>query len=644
MTGDWFVVAPALAVTLLLVFLPGVVALRGVGLTGLALFAFAPVLSVAMIAVVALVLGLAHVPWSPVTLGAGLAVLVVAAWVLGRVLGHPARTEPVHPRSARWVLPVAVGTGSLLGVWRLIAYIGDPAGISQTNDAVFHMNAVRFIIETANASSLHVSEVIGAHAFYPAAWHAVISAVVEMTDARIPIAVNALTLVIGAVIWPLGLAWFAREATGSAHVAAVTAVLSPALQMFPLLMIQWGVLFPNALSVALTPAAIAVVMRLRVWHVANRPVASWILAALLVAVAVAALALSQPAALPIWGAACAVWFTDLMLRARRGAGLAARLALVIAVWVALVAMWYVLSTGTGGSHWPPFRTRPEGLLEVLLNGQVRIPFAWAISIFMIIGLIVAAWTPAWRWLVAVWVGSSALYMVVATVGNPWVRDVVLGPWYADPNRIAAFAPIIVIPLAALGLQRVVAVFAARSGGEHRERSTGPAALVVALLCALLIVMLRPAQMPQFLNGRFDAESRYLTTSTSYLSTDERVVLESLGEHVKPGVRIIANPSTGAAFGYMLSGLDVYPRTWSPPDDSAWQVVSEHLRDVAENPRVCDALEELGDPEYVLDFGPGEALPGRYVMPGMTDFAGQPGFERVEKKGTASLWKITACSQ
>jgi hypothetical protein len=637
----WLAVVPALIVTLVLVFVPGLIALYGVGMRGLALAAFAPVVSVAMIAVAAIGLGLVGLPWSPLSLGAVLLVLVVVALLLGRFLGRPS-AEPSRQAgdAARWLLPAGLAVGIVLGLWRLIAYVQDPAGISQTNDAVFHMNAIRFILDTANASSLHVSAVIGGSGFYPAAWHAVVSTVVAITGTQIALAANAFTLVIGAVIWPLGLAWLTRCITGSRRIAAVAAVLSPVLQLFPLLMFQWGVLFPNALSVAMLPAAVAVVMSLHVWYGTERPVASWVRGALLMVVAVAALALAQPAALPVWGLICTVWFTDLMLRVRRSPSLPARIVIAVAVWLLLGVMWYALAQGTGGSHWPPFQGKLESLMVAVLNGQLRIPFAWGVSTLMLIGLVIAAITPALRWLAVSWLGMTALYVLVASVGMPIVRDLLLAPWYADPYRLAAFAPVVVIPLAALGLDRVVGLITAQLPRAATIR--GWAGVGVATLGVLLVVLLRPVPMPAFLEGTFDAESRYLTAADTYLSTDERALLESLGEHVEAGARVIANPSTGAGFGYMLSGVDVYPRTWSPPRTAAWNLIAERLRDAGEDPEVCVALKSFGDPLYVLDFGPGEDAPGRFLMPGMTDFAGRPGFELVTERGDVSLWRITAC--
>src|SRR5690606_17111957 len=129
-----------------------------------------------------------------------------------------------------------------------------------------HMNAVRFILETSDASSLHGNAVIGGDSFYPSAWHAGISLVATMAGASIPVAANISTLVIGALVWPLGIAWLARTVTGSRAVASYAAVLSSALQTFPLLMFQWGVLFPNALATALVPAAVSVVISLPSWN------------------------------------------------------------------------------------------------------------------------------------------------------------------------------------------------------------------------------------------------------------------------------------------------------------------------------------------------------------------------------------------
>lgn len=644
MITEWLSAIPALAIAVVLVFLPGIAALLGVGLRGLALGAFAPAMSVAMIAVAGIALSVVQVQWTPLSLTLVLAALVVLAWLVGLVLGPVRRIERSR-FTRRWLLPATVAIGIALGVWRLASYIQDPAGISQTNDAVFHLNAVRYILETQDASVLHVSGVIGASSFYPAAWHAIVSTVVMLSGVEVAVAANVVTLVVGAGIWTLGIAWLTRVITGSSTIAGYAALFAAALQTFPLLMFQWGVLYPNALSIALIPAGMAVVASLPRWLSAARPVRSTVLGVLLVGVAFGALLLAQPAAALAWGLLCVVWFGVWVVQGVQPRPLIARLTLAVLPLFALVPMWIYFSGSTSGSHWPPFRNKAEVWLDILFNGQMGIPSAIGMSVFMLVGLVVAARRPGERWIVAGWLAFSALYVLVAAVGAPIVRDGLLAAWYADPYRLASLAPIAVIPLAAIGFDGIVSLTAARVRSADAS-SLGRAPLVgttLAVIGMIVLVALRPVAMPLFLDGTFDPESRYLASADSYLDPDERALLESLDEYVPEGERIIANPSTGAGFGYMLSGYDVYPRTWSPPNTDEWVVFAEELRNAAAEPEVCKALDAVDTPEYVLDFGPGEDRPGRWLMPGMTDFAGQPGFELVTRVGDASLWRITACA-
>lgn len=638
---EWILQLPALVGAVAVVFVPGLLALRFAGLRGLALLAAAPLFTVAATAVIALVFGLIGVPWSALSWAGAMVLLVLVSAVLGRWAGGRLGAEATT--SPRWLMPAAVSVGIALSAWRIVGYVHDPSGISQTNDAVFHMNAVRYVLETADASSLHVNSVIGGRSFYPAAWHAVASLVVLLTGAEIAVAANMLTVVIAAAVWPVGIAWLTRVVTGSSTVAAYAGILAGSLQTFPLLMFQWGVLFPNALSTAMIPAAVALVISVPRWEGETTRRVHLVRVALLILIGASAILLAQPAGILPWMAICAVWISWRVLRRRVEWGVGRTVGSLGVLWAVVGVIWLYLARGTSGSHWPPFRGKLEVLLDVLLNGQALIPFAFGVSFLMLIGIVVAARSARLRWFAIAWAGISGLYLLVAAVGSPLVRDGLLGAWYADPYRIAALAPIVVIPLAAIGADALVNGVSVRIRVKY-ARSIAIAGAAATTVFMIVLILVRPVAMPAVTEGTYDRESRYLAADDAYLSPDERRLLESLAEYVPAGERVIANPSTGAGFGYFLSGRDVYPRTWAAPRSDEWEVLAAHLRDAATDPAVCDALQAYGSPDYVLDFGIGEQAPGRYLSPGMTDFAGQAGFERVDVVGDASLWRITACTQ
>ncbi|MCR2824027.1 DUF6541 family protein [Microbacterium sp. zg.Y909] len=642
MIGSWLGALPVVLVAAAVVFVPGAAALALVGLRGLRLWGLAPVVGTAVIGGLALVFALIGVPWAPLTFAVGALVVVAVAAVLGRVLDLGPSPTPPNRQTA--LLLSGIAAGAALVVTRLVLYIEDPGNISQTNDAVFHLNAIRFVLETQSASSLDVSGVIGGRGFYPGGWHAITSLVVMLTGASIPMAANAVTFVIAGVIWPLGIALFTRTATADDAVAAASGLLAGALQAFPLLMFQWGVLYPYGLSTALLPAAVSAVITIPRWV---RGGEGWprgwrgaVGATVILLLVVAALGLAQPAGLLAFGLITAVWATFALLRSPRRA---AAFALIAMLWLTLAAVWYVLSSSTSGSHWAPFRGNLASLADVALNSHLRLPPAILVSLLMVVGLVVACRRSGLRWLVGGWLALSALYVAVASIDHVGLRSLLLGAWYADPYRIVALVPLVVIPLAAVGAA-AIAGWVGRRLSAHGGRVIWLCYGLLAVLLALGVVVRPVQQMPMVVENTFDQSSRYAHDESTYLEPSERHLLEELPEYVEEGQRVLVNPSTGGAFGYMLSGLDVYPRTWSPPRHEAWNVLAQGLHDAATNPAVCAALAEYGDPEYVLDFGPGEVAPGRYVMPGMTAFGGRDGFEFVAGDDGASLWRITACAR
>ena len=648
----WLAQLPALITAVAVVTGLGVLLVAPLRFGRLATLALAPLASVAVLSVLAILLSWLGIPWTPLPILLGSAVFVALLWGVSFFLGRAPR-EASGPVLGNRVLIAGLVVGLVVGALRVGFYIGDALAISQTNDAVFHLNALRFALETGSVSSFDVSAVIGSTAFYPAAWHAVVLAVAQLSGATLPAAINVVSLVISTLIWAPGIAWLTRETVRRARPewAAVAggfaAALSPALLAFPLLMLQWGVLYPNALSVALVPAATALVLAGPRWATAvpERRIARIAVLVALIAAAAAAMGLAQPASLLAWLGLVASHLTMLVIAraSRTGRGLVATGLQLVAVWGGALVAWFLVAGTSPGAHWATFQSEGRTLLDLATNSPVELPPQFGMSILMLIGLVVAVRVRALRWIALAWVGFAGLYLVSAAIDQETVRHYLVGPWYADPYRLAALLPLAVIPLAAIALTWLCALAVERMPRLGRG-STLPLAVVgiVALIQAVLLVVFPVTQLPLVTEHIADTQSRYAIDDETYLSVDERALLERLPEELPSDARIIGNPSTGMGFAFALSGVDAFPRTWSPPSGDEWELLAEHLRDAARKPSVCDALTTFGDPEYVIDFGPGETTAGRYLMPGFTDFDDQPGFTLVDREGDASIWRIDAC--
>ncbi|WP_311243160.1 DUF6541 family protein [Microbacterium sp. WCS2018Hpa-23] len=647
---DWVAQSGLFALAAAVVFVPGLLIGAALRLRGMTLWATAPAISVGVLAGFALLFPFASVRWGLLSAGAGVSVVAAVAWLVTRTLRPNSPSTPPRELSRGSLLLLAAGlvVGGGLNAARLMTYVGRPDAISQTNDAVFHLNALRWIGETGSASSLDISGLIGADSFYPAAWHAVTSLVAVDVDV-IPTAANMVALVFAALVWPVGIAFLTRiAARGGVRIAALAAALSAGLMAFPQLMFEWGVLYPYAVSIAVLPATVAcTILIFRTWRrsVLGDGARSSVALILASGAGVVAITLSQPSSILIWALLVMLWATGTVLlpehpRERRAAW---SIIALIGGWSVLAIAWIALAYLAGPVLWKPYRSVAGAAADVVLNSHSQLPAAPVVSALLILGLIVALRDRRMLWLAAAWVAISVLYVVSVGTDLPVIKRVLTGPWYGDSFRLAAVVPLIVVPLAAIGLHGVIRWAADRpwrvTAGRTRELAL--AAIAAVAVAGSVAVALAPVVLLR-VAAETDEQSRYTLNDRSYLSEDEYELLRRVPDLVPSDALIIANPSTGAAFAYVLGEREIIPRTWSPPQSTAWDVIALHLRSAGEDPAVCDALVAYGSPSYVLDFGIGGTGPGEYLMPGMTDFDGQAGFEEVAREGEVSLWRIDAC--
>ncbi|NWJ74495.1 hypothetical protein HX744_28930 [Pseudonocardia sp. ICBG1122] len=667
----WAQAVPVALVTAAWCVLPGALVARAAGLRGAVCWGAGPLVSVALVATTAVLAGRAGVPWGPgpvLGVTAVLALLCAAVSAAVRRVRRD-RTEPgagpgdrppfllrAGPDGPLGGIALAIGTAVTVAIgWLTVMLAFGPVdAISPTYDAIYHYSAVARIVQTGDASSLTLGELNspGRPSAYPAAWHDVVSLVVASTGASIPAASNLAAFAAAAVVWPLSCTLLVRQVVGRrAGALLVTPVLATAFTAMPWLLLNWGVLWPNLLGLALVPAGLAAVVT--VLGLTRDSAVGRFRALLLGAAAVPALALAHPNAAvsllvlglsPVVVAAGITTVRQVRRRRFAPAALAPAGALAAVAAVVWLLAWSPYLDGVRAFDWQASMGAREALTGVLWNGTNKRPELVVVSVLVVVGAVLALRHARTAWLVPAHLTSALLYtLAVAREGD--LVTALTGAWYNDSHRLAAMVPITGVPLATLGVLgaaalAVRAVTALRRAGTTPERRRLLAVPAVAVLAAALVLLTDGFRIGVHAAVIADA---YRYETGRVLQPGQREFLEAAGRATAPGAVVAANPWTGNGLLYPLTGRQVlFPHlsgTWTPDQE----LVRMRLHDVARDPVVCPALRATGV-GYVID-GPVTWWPWdprADTYPGLSEIDRAPGFEPVLSGGGSTLYRITAC--
>ena len=665
----WFSLIPVFLAAAVLLFVPGALVGAAAGLRASLVVAMAPAISIAIIAgtgVVAPVVGLA---WGPVPIAAAtaltaLALLAARLWTAGRrperrEAGARRRSDPVTAAAwcVAWPLSAAV-TGYTVG--RLF---NTPDAISQTFDAVFHLNAVEWILKTGNASSLRLLLEAPQGSVYPLGWHTLVAAAMRLCGATdIPLATNATALAVSGLVWTSGcLALTHILLRGRPLALLVAAVMAGSFSAFPILLLNWGVLYPNFLSVALLPALLAAAREL-VPTAGARPTGLVLPAG---ALGVGGLGLTQPntaatllLALVILTAA-RLAATVRTPPAERPAGALRRQALVSGgLAAALVLTWILMRPPrSAGELWGANYAASSSIGEAITSMPAPLWMIWVPAVLAFIGFVAALRTDGYRWLAALHATTGALYVVARSTQDADLRFFLVGIWYNDSNRLAALLPVTAVPLAALGMLVVTQWTRALSaqlaaaqwarGARERLAAAGERVRIlswwrwVAYPAVVTALVLTGPLSTAMSNTVWLLEQTYLFSPGSpSITPDERALIDELPDLIDKDAVVAVDPRSGAALAYALAGVDTTLKHLLHRHDPEVYVIQDKLNKAATDPTVCPAVRKLGA-TYALYF-PGKTISNQKPFPGFTHLDTAPGFELVAKQGDAALYRITAC--
>lgn len=670
---EWsLAITPAL-VALLALIVPGLIVALAAGQKGFDALGAAPAISVAVLALSAIaapLLGIGWALWVPLAFALLMALLVYGITALTRRLGLVDAPTPAAPKTSpvsRWWSPgqawayAALALGSILLVRNITNSIGYSTWISQTYDANFHLNAIRYIVDTGNASSLHLASMTAGDnpaAFYPAAWHSIAALMLSTTGAETPVIANALTVVIGGIIWPLTVIYLVRNlAKVSGPALLATGILCSAYVGFPLLLIFFGVLYPNALSIALMPAGLALVAQLfratRVRRIQTIP-------ALLMGLPTAlGIALAHPNGIM----SLLVMLVPLILyvgirplyRASQGRTRPLPAALQTLGSAAILALiwflWGVVRPPKEAGGWNPVIRQPHAVGEFILNDPAGQGHIWLASLLALGGIyVLIRQRSTLIWLIGSWAYMGYFYVAIRAMAWEDGRDWVTGVWYHDHFRVASIIPLVSIPLAAFAIDHLTQKMA-----RPLTLKTGKPALAFAAITTLLAGGLTyGTQNATYLRGfiNYSFWTHDPDPTSPLLTGDEYALLYAIDQYVPEDAGIIVNPWTGAGLAYAISGRKVtaYHTNYSETADT--QTLNRDLNRVLTDPAICETINRTNT-RYAIYFGNqeiNEHVSGKHSLaynsleyladPEVID-SGQVA-EVLYRSGGATLYKITAC--
>ncbi|MCC3290481.1 DUF6541 family protein [Arthrobacter sp. zg-Y1110] len=634
--------------------LPGLlVALLG-GVRGYPLLALAPALTVSLVSVgsiVAPMVGLGWIAGSVLVTVLACAAAFAASWWTRRSV-----TRTDQPRDWKYTaaLAAAVAVAVVLIGRRLLWVFGEPDSFSQTFDNVFHLNAIRYILETGAASTFEVGRMAG-NDYYPAAWHDMVALVAELGSAGIPVAVNAVNLFAGAVIWPLGCIYLVQQLFGRKSALVLLAgVLSAAFGSFPLLMLDHGVLNPNVLAIALLPVALGAAVNALglAAEPSYPPLVRWLL---LVAV-IPGMTLAHPSTTMallavLIPAAFALAFRK-SLKPSDGRSPVHKVWpwLGVAAYIGVVAyLWTVARPVEAASTWVPIQSTGQAIGEAVTGTALGRPVTWAVFILTAFGLAFLLSQRGTRWIASMYLVLTGFYVVVSSFPQDDLRMYLTGVWYNDSPRLAALIPVMAVPVAAYGgwklldwASRLPAVAAGLA--RIRNKAAGPAYVAVVLVGAVALVGVS-AYLTQKANIRQAAESAKrsyeVTPDASLISNDELELLERLDDEVPEDALIAGNPWTGSSLAYALADRQTLQLHILATYGDDVDTIYNRLRDAPADPEVCQAVESTGV-DYVLDFGTKEVHGIDHGFVGLRDLEETGAGRVVDQVGEAKLYEITAC--
>lgn len=676
--SPWIHVFPGFLLLLIAIVFPGALLAWAMGYRRRIFLIAAPLLSVFLMGTGAIVAQRAVRPW-----GWGTYISWTLLWVVGAYVVRGAQQLIRRRRSANHArvsgstacirIPppaniVAYSLGGMLAIlvsaYGVIAPIGNPARPPQTWDAVFHLNALRWILDTGDASTLHLGAVAtsdGTPVFYPAGWHDWAVLAVPGTAGDVVAAANVSALVIAALLWPFTATMLAATLSKRrTWIWAIGPIVASCFTAFPERLISYGTLWPTALSYVLVPLVTSIIVEMLRNHCSRR--ASLLV---LMVMGLGAIGIAHPTGV-IVAFVFVVWRFIGHLAALGKNRVRAGASWKILAW----SMPFVLAGGLFGltrtSFWRSTtgyeRLKPFGefqrelrgaLIDAQLPDQIHGNQQGIILLgILTIGGILVCVGQKQGWVLPAWASIVALYLIAAVLWKPGLK--LVGLWYTDPARIGSAIPLIAAPVSIVALATVIHVVhwhcARALGADDKRRSLRPLLLLTCFGVTIGLLYVPTGKYGRTV-GAHQLYLNYMQLNqqgySSLVSDAELTMMARIKEEIPPDAEVIGDPMNGSSLLYAVANVDVTFRHITGSYDPDLLDAAYNISDMLEDPEICRVLNAHDIQYYYTDsltYWPEEAdtrplsvglREGRFLTRHM---------RLVDRGGTAALWKITPCEE
>jgi hypothetical protein len=554
----WPVFFLACLVLALLLFVPGTVQLRALGVPWTTALVLSPAVSLfeLLLAGVAVYLLPVSSAWLVAAVPFALAAVALVVLVVRKT------PERLGALSVRWrdVALYAVCGVVLAGLVYVEALDG-PESIYEAYDNAYHLNLVATLAGSDTYSFLHAS--IGASsggAFYPAAWHVMAALAAKLVGGSAALGLNAANTVLIGLVFP-GAALALLSALFRDRTPAIVAGGFVALAFcgFPWALLTFGPLYPNFAAYCMIPVLMTLFMAL----FDEKILGSRMLAAILFVTTSATVAVLHPNAIfatyvlmsPYLLARVYRLVSERFGRVWGAVSCAAALAVLLGVWTSL---WMSPSfANVVNFNWPAQVTEYQAAVNALTlsftGGRVQL----VLAALVVAGACVLMYRRSHRWLVASW--AVAVFMFAVCAGtNEEFRTFFSGFWYNDSYRLAAVVCLAALPLAASALGELLAWLAPRI---RLAATAGVLAVVLFGIYAPSFTLQGIGDVVTAFSMQHDLLRDHATVTMHSYTEEERAFVEKVASEIEPGAVVLNYPYDGSIFAYGLDGLDTVVKTF-----------------------------------------------------------------------------------